>query len=133
MHKRPRSFPKRRTGPRQCSGVDQRLVRERSRDQLSHEACARSLCRGTVADAQGLRFDSDRALCERLSMTGTALHQARPALSTRGLVASHHPLYQLFALDPGPREAPPSATPVAAEDDPVDLQAVFARLWEVWS
>jgi hypothetical protein len=38
----------------------------------------------TVADAQGLRFYSDRSLCERLSMTCPELHQARQALITRG-------------------------------------------------
>jgi hypothetical protein len=49
--------------------VDQRLVRERYIDQLSHEACALSLFLVTVADAPGLSFYADRSLCERLSMT----------------------------------------------------------------
>jgi hypothetical protein len=67
MHKHPRSLARLRTVPHQFSWVDQRLVRERSSDQLSHEACALSLCLVTVADAQGLRCYSDRSLCERLS------------------------------------------------------------------
>ena len=43
MDKRPISPAKLRGVPQQCSWVDQRLVRERSIDQLSHEACALSL------------------------------------------------------------------------------------------
>ena len=57
-----------RTVPAQFSWVDQRLVRERYIDQLSHEACALYLFLVTVADAQGLSFYSERSLCERLSM-----------------------------------------------------------------
>jgi hypothetical protein len=49
------------------------------------------------------------------------------------LVAYQRPLYQVFALDAAPREATPSASTVAADDEPVDIQAVFARLWEVLS
>ena len=87
----------------------------------------------TVADAQGLSDYADPSLCQRLSMTGTALHQARQALITRGLVAYHRPLDQVLALDAAPRGATPSASTVAADDEPVDMKAVFARIWEVWS
>ena len=92
MHKRPLSFPKLRTVPRQFSWVDQRLVRERSIDQLRHQACALYLLLVSVADAQGLSDYADPSLCQRLSMTGTELHQARQALITRGLVAYQRPL-----------------------------------------
>jgi hypothetical protein len=51
----------------------------------------------------------------------------------RGLVAYHHPLYQVLALDVAPRGTTPNAVPVAAADEPVDLKAVFARIWEVLS
>ncbi len=54
--------------PPPCSGVDQRLVRERSLDQRSPAACARSLVLVTVADAQGLRLYAERARCQRLAM-----------------------------------------------------------------
>lgn len=54
MYKRPISLAKLRTVPRQFSWVEQRLVRERYIDQLSHEACTLSLFLVTVADAQGL-------------------------------------------------------------------------------
>src|SRR5207245_11512409 len=107
--------------PPQVSRVDQRLVRERYIDRLSHAACALYLFLVTVADAQGLSYYADSSLCQRLAMTSTELHQARQALTTRGLVAYQHPLYQVLALDTDPIEAPTSASPVAAADAPVDL------------
>jgi hypothetical protein len=131
MDKRPLSLTKLRTVPRQFSWVDQRLVRERYIDQLSHEACTLYLFLVTVADAQGLSYYAEASLCQRLTMTLPKLHQARQALITRGLVAYQRPLYQVLALDAAPREATPSAAPVAADDEPVDIKAVFARLWEV--
>jgi hypothetical protein len=66
-------------------------------------------------------------------MTSTELHQARQALIQRGLVAYQHPLYQVLALDTAPSAAPTSASPVATDDNPVDLKTVFARIWEVLS
>ena len=131
MHKRPISPAKLRRVPQQFSWVDQRLVREHYIDQLSHQACALYLFLVTVADAQGLSYYADPSLCQRLSMTGTDLHQARQALITRDLVAYQRPLYQVLALDATPSGATPNAAPVAAEDEPVDLRAVFARIWEV--
>src|SRR5215472_15921049 len=127
MHKHPISLAQLRTIPRQFSWVDQRLVRERYIDQLSPQACALYLFLVTVADAQGLSYYADPSLCQRLSLTGAELHQARQALSTQGLVAYHHPLYQVLALDAAPSEAPPSTAPVAPDDEPVDIKAVFAR------
>ena len=130
MHKRPISLAKLRRVPTQFSWVDQRLVRERYIDQLSHEACTLYLFLVTVADAQGLSYYADPSLCQRLSLTSTALHQARQALITRGLVAYHRPLYQVLALDAAPSGTTPNAVPVAADDEPVDIKAVFARIWE---
>ena len=95
MHKRPISLAQLRRVPPQFSWVDQRLVRERYIDQLSHAACALYLFLVTVSDAQGLSYYSEGALCQRLSLTGTELHQARQALITRGLVAYQHPLSQV--------------------------------------
>jgi hypothetical protein len=116
--------------PQQFSWVDQRLVRERSIDQLSPQACALYLFLLTVADAQGLSYYADPSLCQRLSMTSTELHQARQALITRDLVAYQRPLYQVLALDAAPEGVTPSAAPVAADDEPVDIKTVFARIWE---
>src|SRR5215813_4935781 len=131
MHKRPISLAKLRKVPQQFSWVDQRLVRERYIDQLSPQACALYLLLVTVADAQGLSYYADPSLCQRLSLTDPELHQARQALITLGLVAYQRPLYQVLALDADPSRATPSVAPVAADDDPVDIKAVFARIWEV--
>src|SRR5215831_1515372 len=133
MHKRPISLAKLRKIPPQFSWVDQRLVRERSIDQLSPQACALYLFLVTVADAQGLSYYAAPSLCQRLSLTGAEFHQARQALITRGLVAYHHPLSQVLALDAAPSEATPSTAPVAPDEEPVDIKAVFARIWEVLS
>lgn len=133
MDKRPISLVKLRTVPSQFSWVDQRLVRERYIDQLSHVACTLYLFLVTVADAQGLSYYADPSLCQRLSLTCTELHQARQALITLGLVAHQPPLYQVLALDAAPRGASPSVAPVVADDEPVDIKAVFARIWEVLS
>src|SRR5262245_16528749 len=130
MDKHPISLAKLRRVPRQFSWVDQRLVRERYIDQLSHQACALYLFLVTVADAQGLSYYADPSLCQRLSLTGPELQQARQALITRGLIAYQRPLYQVLALDAALREVPPRGAPVAA-DAPVDIKAVFARIWEV--
>ena len=131
MHKRPISLAKLRTVPTQFSWVDHRLVRERYIDQLSHAACALYLFLVTVADAQGLRYDADPSVCQRLSMTGPELHHARQALITRGLVAYHRPLYQVLALDAAPHEAPTRAATGTVDTEPVAIKAVFARIWEV--
>jgi hypothetical protein len=133
MHKHPRSSTQLRRVPSQFSWVDQRLVREHGMDQLRHAACALSRFLITVAEAHGLSFYADRSLCQRLSMPHEGLHQARQALIQLGLVAYQRPLYQVFALDTAPSGAPTSASPVAADDGPVDLKAVFARIWEVLS
>src|SRR5256712_6964545 len=124
MHKRPISLDKLRRVPPQFSWVDQRLVRDHYIDQLSPPACALYLFLGTVADAHGLSYYADPSLGQRLSLTGTELSQARQALITRGLVAYQRPLYQVLALDAAPRGVPPSAAPVAAADEAVNIKAV---------
>lgn len=131
MDKRPLSLAKLRHVPAQFSWVDQRLVRDRYIDQLSHHACALYLFLVTVADAQGLSYYADASLCQRLSLTNPELHQARQALITRGLVAYQRPLYQVLALNGVPSGTTPSASPTAADDEPVDMKAVFAHIWEV--
>lgn len=133
MHKRPISLDKLRRVPPQFSWVDQRLVRDHYIDQLSPQACALYLFLVTVADAQGLSYYADPSLCQRLSLTSTELSQARQALIMRDLVAYQRPLSQVLALDAAPSGMPPSAAPVAATDEFVDIKAVFARIWEVLS
>ena len=133
MHKHPISLAKLRQVPQQFSWVDQRLVRERSIDQLSHEACALYLFLLTVADAQGLSFYSEQSLCQRLSMTPAVLRQARQALITLALVAYERPLYQVLALDGDPRSPAAALSPLSVHDEPVDIKAVFKQIWEVLS
>jgi hypothetical protein len=77
----------RRRVPQPCSWGEPRLVRERSLDPLRQAACARALWLGTVAAAQGRSAAADPSLCQRLALPSTALHQARQALRTPGLVA----------------------------------------------
>lgn len=130
MDKRPISLLRQRQVPRQFSWVDQRLVRERYIDQLSHQACALYLFLVTVADAQGLSYYAERTLSERLSMSLTQLRQARQALITHNLLAYRRPLYQVLALTDQNRQGTPGPE---APDDSVDLQAVFKQIWEVLS
>jgi hypothetical protein len=128
MHKHPISCVKLRTIPSQFSWVDQRLVREHYIDRLSHEACALYLFLVTVADAQGMSYYAERSLCQRLSMSVTQLRQARQLLITQHLLAYRRPLYQVLAL--GTEDGAPTAYP-KADDNEVDLKAVFTRIWEV--
>lgn len=130
MHKRPISLVKLRRVPRQFSWVDQRLVRERYIDQLTPEACALYLFLVTVADAQGLSYYADSSLGQRLSLSAPLLHQARRTLIRHGLVAYRRPLYQVLAL--GVPERAPADDPTA-QDDAVDIKAVFNQIWEVLS
>ena len=135
MHKHPICLSKLRKVPTQFSWVDQRLVRERYLDQLSHEACTLYLFLVTVADAQGLSFYSDQALCQRLAMTSAVFSQARQALIACTLVAYQRPLYQVLALDRAalrPTAARPTLS-LPGDDAPVDLKAVFKQIWEVLS
>jgi hypothetical protein len=109
------------------------LVRERYINQLSHEACTLYLFLVTVADAQGLSFYSEQSLCQRLSMTPAVLRQARQALSKHALVAYECPLYQVLALDGDARRPTAELAPLAGDNEPVDLKAVFKHIWEVLS
>ena len=127
MDKRPICFAKLRKVPPQFSWVDQRLVRDRYIEQLSHEACALYLFLVTVADAQGLSYYADLALCQRLSLSGPALYQARQALIARGLIAYQRPLYQVLALDAAPQEATTRASAGAVEHVAVGVVTNLAR------
>ena len=128
MHKRPLCQTQLRRVPKQFSWVDQRLVRERYIDHLSHGACALYLFLVTVADAQGLSYYADGTLCQRLSLSEAQLGQARQALITHHLLAYRRPLYQVLALGPNPVR---DRSPQPAAEDEVDLKAVFERIWEV--
>ncbi len=130
MQKQPLSLAQLRQTPRQFSWIDQRLVRERYIDRLSHAACALYLFLLTVADAQGLSYYAEPTLCRRLSMSPATLRQARQDLIFHQLVAYRRPLYQVLALDDNPAQAP---EPPADDEESVDIKAVFERIWEALS
>ena len=130
MHKRPLSLARLRTVPHQFSWVDQRLVRERYIDQLSHEACALYLFLVTVAV---ILVGFSASLCERLSMTPAVLGRARQALVACALVAYQSPLYQVLALDRDARRPAAERPAPPGDDEPVDLKTVFKQIWEVLS
>ena len=133
MHKQPLSLANLRKVPTQFSWVDQRLVREHYIDALSHAACALYLFLLTVADAQGLSYSSELALCRRLSMSDITLHQARQELIAGALVAYERPLSQVLALEGAPRALKPQTPRMTPEDAPVDIKDVFKHIWEALS
>jgi hypothetical protein len=68
----------------------------------SAEALALYLFLVTVADADGLSWYSERALCRTLSWDASALRAAREELCSAGLLAYRKPLYQVLELAPAP-------------------------------
>ena len=85
--------------PPQFSWIDQRLVRERHIERLSHAAAALYLFLLTVADARGLSYYSERSIGRYLSLAADRLDTARKELVRAELIAYRHPLYQVLSLD----------------------------------
>jgi hypothetical protein len=85
--------------PPQFSWIDQRLVRERHIERLSHAAGALYLFLLTVADVRGLSFYSERSIGRYLAMTADRLDYARKELLRADLIAYRDPLYQVLSLD----------------------------------
>lgn len=109
---------RRRRVPPQFSWVDHRLVRDGHIEGRSPEALALYLFLVTVADADGLSWYSEVALCRVLSWTPPRLAQARSELREADLIAYRKPLYQVLDLSPTPAIAPctgrtPAGEPVA--------------------
>lgn len=99
---------RRRRIPPHFSWVDHRLVREGHIQGRSTAALALYLFLVTVADAEGLSWYSDAALCRELSWTSAQLAAARTELRQADLLAYERPLYQVLDLNlevaaPGPR------------------------------
>jgi len=86
--------------PAQFSWVDHRLVREGHIRGRSAHALALYLFLVTVADAEGLSWYSEAALCRQLSWSGQELQSAREELEQAGLIAYRPPLYQVLDLAP---------------------------------
>jgi hypothetical protein len=93
---------RRRRVPPQFSWVDHRLVRDGHIEGRSAEALALYLFLVTVADADGLSWYSEAALCRVLSWASTRLAQARAELREADLIAYRKPLYQVLDLSPVP-------------------------------
>ena len=101
MRRREPIVPQRqRRIPPQFSWVDHRLVREGHVQGRSAPALALYLFLVTVADAEGLSWYSEAALCRHLSWSGPQLQSARAELQQAGLIAYRKPLYQVLDLSP---------------------------------
>ena len=81
--------------------VDHRLVRGRHMDGCSPQALALYLFLVTVADADGVSFWSDKAMCERLPLTPAELLVCRQELIDADLIAYEKPVSQVLQLHGG--------------------------------
>ena len=91
---------RRRRIPPQFSWVDHRLVRDGYVQGRSAPALALYLFLVTVADAEGLSWYSEPALCGLLAWSSAQLQSARAELQQAGLIAYRRPLYQVLDLSP---------------------------------
>ena len=98
---------RRRRIPAQFSWVDHRLVREGHVQGRSAPALALYLFLVTVADAEGLSWYSEEALCCQLAWDAAQLHSARAELQQAALIAYRKPLYQVLDLSPAVAAACP--------------------------
>jgi hypothetical protein len=127
---------RRRLVPKSFGWIDHRLVRDGHVSRCGTPALALYLVLVTVADAEGLSFYSDGALCRMLRWPGWQLPAARRDLRQAGLVAYQAPFYQVLSLDPistaPPVEAgqrPPGRSPQAAERPatPEEVSGIIAE------
>jgi hypothetical protein len=95
--------------PPQFNWIDHRLVRDKHICGRSAQALALYLFLLTVADAQGLSYYADAAICRWLPLDEPALSRARNELVAADLIAYKKPLYQVLALDEPalPRQSQP--------------------------
>jgi hypothetical protein len=87
--------------PAQFSWIDQRLVRDRHIDRITHPAAALYLFLLTVSDKSGLSYYSARSIGQRLAMSAGQLEQARAELQRADLIVYRDPLYQVLCLERG--------------------------------
>ena len=95
--------------PPQFSWIDHRLVRDKHISRCSADALALYLFLVTVADAQGLSYYGDGAICRLLPLDAAALSRARQELIANQLIAWQRPLYQVLALGSSQPKAPSSS------------------------
>jgi len=114
--------------PSSFSWVDHRLVRHEYLARADHSTWTLYLFLVTVADAQGLSFYSDAALCRHLSMDPVKLSAARQQLIQADLIAYRKPLYQVLSLPEDPQRSPEPAAPRTGEAQSV--AAILRRALE---
>jgi hypothetical protein len=114
--------------PSSFSWVDHRLVRHEYLARADHRAWTLYLFLVTVADAQGLSFYSDAALCRRLTMDPVTLSAARRQLIQADLIAYRKPLYQVLSLPEDPMASSELAAPRTGEAKSV--AAILCRALE---
>jgi hypothetical protein len=121
---------RRRRVPPQFSWVDHRLVRDGHVQGRSARALALYLFLVTVADADGLSWYSEEALCRQLSCNGPQLQSARAELQQAALIAYRKPLYQVLDLAPVALP-PPACAPRAVQrchGEPVAIGIVLQQM-----
>jgi hypothetical protein len=111
--------------PPQFSWIDQRLVRGGFLQRCDASAAALYLLLVTVADAQGLSYYGDTAICRHLHLMPEQLTSAREQLIHAELIAFQAPLYQVLAL---PAAAMPSPVTIDRREASVRLQRLREQL-----
>jgi hypothetical protein len=121
---------RRRRVPPQFSWVDHRLVRDGHLRGRSASALALYLFLVTVADADGLSWYSEEALCRQLSCEAGQLQRDRAELQQAELIAYRKPLYQVLDLSPVGRSAAACAPRVVPTGggEPVAIGTVLQQL-----
>ena len=121
---------RRRRVPPQFSWVDHRLVRDGHVQGRSAPALALYLFLVAVADADGLSWYSEAALCRQLSCGATELQGARMELQQAGLIAFRKPIYQVLDLAPVAM-LPPTGAPRTSprrDGEPVAIGTILQHL-----
>ena len=121
---------RRRRVPPQFSWVDHRLVRDGHVQGRSAPALALYLFLVAVADADGLSWYSEAALCRQLSCGATELQGARTELQQAGLIAYRKPIHQVLDLAPVPMSLPTGASRISPRRDgePVAIGTILQHL-----
>ena len=110
--------------PPQFSWIDHRLIRHQHLRACEPAAWALYLVTVTVADAQGLSYYSDAALCRMLHLEPAQLVQARQQLLAADVLAYEKPLYQVLALP----EPQPVAVAERRANQPLSVGQILQRI-----
>lgn len=119
---------RRRRVPPQFSWVDHRLVRDGHLQGRSASALALYLFLVTVADADGLSWYSDEALCRQLSCTVRQLNHDRDELQQAALIAWRRPLYQVLDLSPACASRADQCTAQRHDGEAMPIGAILQQM-----